>query len=273
MVLFYRIEVQEMASTSSKHLRRSVRLCNTSVKPKNTASCLPFLDAFLAQVVAADDNFISTTDLQREYVSHVRKLTRDKKAIFLAESKNRFSKTMKREAAKRKWIYVAGPERGYRLGLKGRVQRKQPTAPNQKVSSPPEVVFIDGTKGNGLFATTDYQAGEIICPYYGQIIGRDEKVRREAEYERQGLSYRIVDLPGGRFLDGARDKDGTLFNDLSHNLGSAANHSFSSPNCRLQQTDGEFVLISTTGIHKGAEICWFYGDTRKNLPGCSWLFD
>lgn len=264
-----------MTSSSSKS-RRSERLRNTSVKSKNSASCAPYLESFLGLLATDDDSFISTDDLHQEYISLVKKMSSDKNVLTLAVSKNRFSKNMIKEAARRKWSYVAGPRRGYRIKFTRRVARKQETSCTEMTvtSSPPEVIFIDHKKGSGLFATRDYQPGDVICTYHGQIIGYEEKLCREAEYEQQGVSYKIIDLPRGKFLDGARDKDGKLFTTLSENLAAVANNSFSSPNCRLSRHGkDDLVLVCTAGIPKGTEICWFYADTRKDLPGCSWLFD
>lgn len=250
---------------------RAERLRKTSVKEKQTETCLPFIDTFFDRLEGDESMFLSSSDLHKEYISHVVKYTDDAKALALVKSVNRFAKTMKKESGRRQWTYTAGPQRGYRIGIKHqRLERRlQHKHTCKRVTSPPRVLYIDRTRGHGCFATDNYNQGDIVCDYLGQIIDRNEKMRRENDYEQRHISYRIINLPNGKFLDGAMDENGQEL-PITNNPGAAMNNCSSSPNCRLRLVNGACVMVATNSIYTGAELTWWYGDSRK-IPGCSWL--
>jgi dienelactone hydrolase len=132
------------------------------------------------------------------------------------------------------------------------------------VVSPPRVIHINNVKGKGTFTTCDVQAGQIICQYLGQVIGFDEMNQRDDHYTRADLPYKFIDLGKGRFIDGYRDTHGNMLS-VEQNPAATMNHSLSSPNCRLVKEGDIYVIKALTGISKGGECTWDYGDRSNGL--------
>lgn len=257
------------SDSSLERKNRAERLRQLSVKQKQTQTSLPYFETFLERLQGDDSMFVSSADLHKEYISHVMKHTNNANALELAGSANRFAKHMKRESGRRRWEYIAGPNRGYRIRLQQKRLERRGLYHGMRVKTPPKVVYVDPTRGYGLFATADYKEGDLVCDYFGEIIDIHEKTLREEEYEKRNISYRIINLPNGKFLDGARDRNGQEL-PVTENPGAAMNNSKSSANCRLCIVDGNYVMVATTGIHNGAECVWWYGDSRR-IAGCEWL--
>lgn len=58
---------------------------------------------------------------------------------------------------------------------------------------------------------------------------------------------------------------------LEENIGASLNNSACSPNCRLECVNGHYVMVALTGIAKGMECTWWYGDARKGLD--PWMYE
>lgn len=254
--------------------RKQDRLRHTSVKKKETASCLPYFKGFSQHIAPHDSHTISTRDLHVEYLCYVRKQTDDKIAVDLASGFRRFALKLDRVARDHGWVKVERPKRGYQITIGTTRQPRKShgaLAELHRVLSPPVVKFIDRQRGHGCFATADYLKGDIVCDYLGQIINKEEKIKRENVYDAQNISYRIIDLPVGpwpkhSFLDGTRDENGVALT-LEQNPGASLNHSAKSPNCRLMRIQDRVVLVAMTGIPCGMELTWDYsGERHKSDP-------
>lgn len=217
---------------------------------------------------------MTTKDLHLEYISYVTKHTDDKHAIAIAEAERRFYRNMSIAASQHKFEAVSNPNRGYRLTINRQFLSRKASSKLDPVSVPPKVIHIDFNKGYGCFAGDNYIKGQIVCPYIGQIIGIGEQQKRVRQYEAAGISYKIIDLPDGTYLDGSRDKSGNTL-PVQQNPGAAMNNSATSPNCKLLMHEGdngkEYLMVALTGIPKGTECVWWYGDSRKGLD--EWMYE
>ena len=246
---------------------RSQRLQGLLVAPKHTQCDVPFWQDFLQCLHESDEITTSTRELHDEYVSYVRAHTEDARVMELSQSFRRFATAMR----KAQFAVVESPIRGYKVTIgRGELRRREVGRDMpSRVASPPDVIRVSEGKGHGCFATATYYKGQIVCPYIGQIIDQAEKALRDVEDEQRGITQKIINLPQpGRFLDGSRSPDGQLL-DVTRNPGAAMNNSATSPNCKIQQVEGEVVMVATTTIPKGAECLWWYGDARPGMP--AWL--
>ena len=212
-----------------------------------------------------------TKDLHVDYQLSVTCKTTDVKLLDLAASEKRFGMQLKAACRARGLNPTTSGKSGYYVSLV-RPSRKVVAINNLWVQSPPEVLYINKLKGKGTFATCDIQAGQLICEYLGDIIDQAEKTVRDEQYLRDGVAYKFIELTHGKFIDGCRDRYGSVLS-AEDNPGATMNHCRSSPNCRLVRllADGRYVLKAITGISRRGECTWNYGDTSNDLD--SWYYE
>ncbi|MGE5430544.1 MAG: SET domain-containing protein [Syntrophomonadaceae bacterium] len=100
-----------------------------------------------------------------------------------------------------------------------------------------------GIHGNGLFAAGEIAPGELLFIIKGEVIDKDEALRRELEEDNVYIFYN-----GSSFIDTVKT-DKIKF----------INHSCE-PNCEVQDGDETSLkLVSVKSISKGDEITIDYG--------------
>ena len=75
------------------------------------------------------------------------------------------------------------------------------------------------------------------------------------QYGRNDVAYKFIDLTHCKFIDGSRDRYGSVLS-AEDNLAASMNHCLNSPNCRLVRllADGRYVMKAmTTGISRRGE--------------------
>ena len=101
--------------------------------------------------------------------------------------------------------------------------------------------------GHGLFATKDIPKGSKIVEYVGEIISKEEGLKRdERSMKLTGKTYIFE-------LDEEHDMDG----EVEYNEARFANHSCD-PNAKYIYEDGHIWIISTRDIKSGEEITFNY---------------
>lgn len=266
-------------------MNRRSRLGGLSVCPKDTRCDIPFLCRFADERLELSCTCTHIQDIFREYLSSLQIWTDDARLIELGSSKRRFCVQFAALCRARS-ISTAKPY-GYYVSCKShnrQYRRSQLRSSDNSiidhVNTPPNVVYINTRKGYGTFASSDYKMQQLVCQYMGQIIEHEEYERRRVDYDERGIPNKIIHLPNSRFgcnlyLDGAVNKDGRLIH-ATENAASAMNNSATSPNCKMiaaQSADGtvKMVMVTKTGVSKGTELTWWYGDKRPGLD--DWVYE
>jgi [histone H3]-lysine36 N-dimethyltransferase SETMAR len=116
----------------------------------------------------------------------------------------------------------------------------------------------------GLVCHDPVPAGGFICEYTGELLTKDEAMRRNAENEASGAMNYILCI-NERSLDGDSVDQLQFFIDPSRrgNIGRYANHSCR-PNCELISVRvGHFIpklgIFAKQDIAAGEEVCFDYG--------------
>ncbi|XP_053337900.1 histone-lysine N-methyltransferase set-1-like isoform X2 [Clarias gariepinus] len=122
-----------------------------------------------------------------------------------------------------------------------------------------EARFINEFKGRGVFSCTDFDKGDFLLEYRGDLISREECERRRRIYHDALKVFMYEFRFNGKFLcvDAALD-DGSL--------GRLVNDDHLKPNCRMKtiRVDGKphLCLFAIRSICPGEEITYNYGDSE-----------
>ncbi|KAM9431823.1 uncharacterized protein Hap1MRO34_002964 isoform 2-T3 [Clarias gariepinus] len=122
-----------------------------------------------------------------------------------------------------------------------------------------EARFINEFKGRGVFSCTDFDKGDFLLEYRGDLISREECERRQRIYDDALKVFMFEFRFNGKFLcvDAALD-DGSL--------GRLVNDDHLKPNCRMKtiRVDGNphLCLFAIRSICPGEEISYDYGDSE-----------
>ncbi|XP_052424640.1 uncharacterized protein LOC127967913 isoform X2 [Carassius gibelio] len=119
--------------------------------------------------------------------------------------------------------------------------------------------FISHLKGRGVFSCTDFEKGDFLLEYRGDLISKEECERRQRIYHDALKVFMFEFRYNGKLLcvDAARD-DGSL--------GRLVNDDHINPNSRMKtiRVDGKphLCLFATRSICPGEEITYDYGDSE-----------
>uniref|UniRef100_A0A6I8SJ31 [histone H4]-lysine(20) N-methyltransferase n=1 Tax=Xenopus tropicalis TaxID=8364 RepID=A0A6I8SJ31_XENTR len=125
-------------------------------------------------------------------------------------------------------------------------------------------------KGRGVIATRDFQRGEFVVEYHGDLIEITDAKRREATYAQDSNTgcymYYFQYLNKTYCIDATRE---------TGRLGRLINHS-KSGNChtKLHNINNvpHLILVASRDINVGEELLYDYGDRRKSsLEAHPWL--
>ncbi|XP_069475773.1 N-lysine methyltransferase KMT5A isoform X2 [Ambystoma mexicanum] len=132
-----------------------------------------------------------------------------------------------------------------------------------------KIDFIDG-KGRGVFATRDFNRGEFVVEYHGDLIEVTDAKKREALYAQDSSTgcymYYFQYRSKTYCVDATRE---------SNRLGRLINHS-KAGNCHTKLHDintvPHLILIASRDIQAGEELLYDYGDrSRASLEAHPWL--
>lgn len=119
--------------------------------------------------------------------------------------------------------------------------------------------FINDNKGRGVFSCTEFDKGDFLLEYIGDLISKEECERRQRLYHDALKVFMFEFRYNGKLLcvDAARD-DGSL--------GRLVNDDHINPNSRMKTicVDGKphLCLFATRNICAGEEITYNYGDSE-----------
>ncbi|XP_058628354.1 histone-lysine N-methyltransferase SETD5-like [Onychostoma macrolepis] len=119
--------------------------------------------------------------------------------------------------------------------------------------------FISDFKGRGVFSCTEFDKGDFLLEYRGDLISKEEYERRQRIYHDALKVFMFEFRYNGKLLcvDAARD-DGSL--------GRLVNDDHINPNSRIRtiSVDGKphLCLFATRSISPGEEITYDYGDSE-----------
>uniref|UniRef100_A0A8C5LUL7 [histone H4]-lysine(20) N-methyltransferase n=1 Tax=Leptobrachium leishanense TaxID=445787 RepID=A0A8C5LUL7_9ANUR len=131
-------------------------------------------------------------------------------------------------------------------------------------------IDIVSGKGRGVFATRDFQRGEYVVEYHGDLIEITDAKKREALYAQDSSTgcymYYFQYLNKTYCVDATKE---------SNRLGRLVNHS-KTGNChtKLHNINNvpHLVLIASRDIKAGEELLYDYGDRSKSsLEAHPWL--
>ncbi|KAG5272471.1 hypothetical protein AALO_G00165920 [Alosa alosa] len=131
------------------------------------------------------------------------------------------------------------------------------------------VQHIEG-KGRGVFATQNFQKGQYVVEYYGDLLQITDAKKREAMYSQDPSTgcymYYFQHLSKTYCVDATSE---------SGRMGRLINHSRNG-NChtKLHDINGipHLILVASRDIDKGEELLYDYGDRRKSsIAAHPWL--
>lgn len=134
-----------------------------------------------------------------------------------------------------------------------------------------EVQQIEG-KGRAVFATRNFQKGEYVVEYHGDLLQITDAKKREAEYAQNPATgcymYYFQYLCKTYCVDATKE---------TGRMGRLINHS-KSGNCqtKLHDINGvpHLILVASRNIDKGEELLYDYGDRSKaSIAAHPWLKD
>lgn len=132
-----------------------------------------------------------------------------------------------------------------------------------------KIDFIDG-KGRGVFATRDFNRGEFVVEYHGDLIEITDAKKREALYAQDSSTgcymYYFQYRSKTYCVDATRE---------TNRLGRLINHS-KAGNCHTKLHDintvPHLILIASRDIQAGEELLYDYGDRSKaSIEAHPWL--
>ncbi|XP_075690034.1 N-lysine methyltransferase KMT5A isoform X2 [Rhinoderma darwinii] len=132
-----------------------------------------------------------------------------------------------------------------------------------------KVDIITG-KGRGVIATRNFQRGEFVVEYHGDLIETTDAKRREAFYAEDSSTgcymYYFQYLNKTYCVDATKE---------SNRLGRLINHS-KNGNCHTKLHDiknvPHLILIASRDINAGEELLYDYGDRSKtSIEAHPWL--
>ncbi|KAM3940788.1 N-lysine methyltransferase KMT5A isoform 2-T2 [Leptodactylus fuscus] len=132
-----------------------------------------------------------------------------------------------------------------------------------------KVDIIDG-KGRGVIATRNFQRGEYVVEYHGDLIETTDAKRREALYAQDSSTgcymYYFQYLNKTYCVDATKE---------TNRLGRLINHS-KNGNCHTKLHDinnvPHLILIASRDIKTGEELLYDYGDRSKSsIEAHPWL--
>ncbi len=132
------------------------------------------------------------------------------------------------------------------------------------------VVRTTSERGRGVFTTTEFETGDFLVEYTGELITGPEATKREAQLTTdQGCFLLFFTFLGISYCLDATKEDGTLGRLVNHGRRAAAN-------CILKLVDVDglprIYLKAARDISPGEELRWDYGDRRKDvLADNEWL--
>ncbi|XP_074661618.1 uncharacterized protein LOC141914251 [Tubulanus polymorphus] len=239
-----------------------------STFPNDVKASIPFLKEFCDGQIKSDENITSTRELHMEFVAWLKIKTCEPKLIDIGKGFQRFSRQLSTEAGIRGWKYCSHKQRSYMVQTTKVTRHRSADIKNDDVGEKRQDVkleykFICKEKGHGAISSRFIKAGEFICEYKGMII-------REKVYQRNGEIVTMYDMGNNLWLDGSRDKNGTLLA-IEDNPGAYLNHSKLNANCIIKN-DGNNTLevYAKYDIPPNHELLHNYGDRRRNLP--QWIY-
>ncbi|KAG8196407.1 hypothetical protein JTE90_009041 [Oedothorax gibbosus] len=126
-------------------------------------------------------------------------------------------------------------------------------------------------KGRGVITTRDFQPGDFVIEYHGELIDNTEAAKREAEYaakENTGCYMYYFKCNDKRYcIDATKESD---------RLGRLINHSKLQGNLRTQpllvDCKPRLAFFARRTINAGEELLYDYGDRSKDsLESHPWL--
>ncbi|CAH2295777.1 N-lysine methyltransferase KMT5A isoform X1 [Pelobates cultripes] len=132
-----------------------------------------------------------------------------------------------------------------------------------------KIDFISG-KGRGVIATRDFQRGEYVVEYHGDLIEITDAKKREAVYAQDSSTgcymYYFQYLNKNYCVDATKE---------SSRLGRLVNHS-KTGNCHTKLHNindvPHLILIASRDITAGEELLYDYGDRSKSsIEAHPWL--
>ncbi|KAA0712495.1 N-lysine methyltransferase KMT5A-A [Triplophysa tibetana] len=122
-----------------------------------------------------------------------------------------------------------------------------------------EIRFINDVKGRGVFSCTEFEKGDFLLEYRGDLISKEECERRQRIYHKALKVFMFEFRFNGKFICvGAARDDGSL--------GRLVNDDHINPNCRMKtiRVDGKphLCLFAIRSICPGEEITYNYGDSE-----------
>jgi len=133
-----------------------------------------------------------------------------------------------------------------------------------------EVKVIEN-KGRGVFATRNFERGEFVCEYAGEMISYKVAKKREEIYATDssiGCYMYFFEHKSKQYcIDATAETD---------RLGRLLNHSKLGGNCHTKlfeiNAKPHLVLIASRNIERGEEMMYDYGDRNKvSLESHPWL--
>jgi len=140
------------------------------------------------------------------------------------------------------------------FGHPGRWTRVLPrTDPNAALPSPDQVRERIETRrsqvhGTGVFALSEFDGGECIIEYVGEIISLEEALRRHPHDPKQPNHTFYFHLDDQRVIDGLHGGNAARW----------INHSCR-PNCEPQERHGRIFIHALRHIWRGEELTFDYG--------------
>uniref|UniRef100_A0A3B1KAJ6 [histone H4]-lysine(20) N-methyltransferase n=1 Tax=Astyanax mexicanus TaxID=7994 RepID=A0A3B1KAJ6_ASTMX len=131
------------------------------------------------------------------------------------------------------------------------------------------VKYIEG-KGRGVFATENFQKGQYVVEYHGDLLLKTDAKKREAVYAQDPTTgcymYYFQYLSKTYCVDATKETD---------RMGRLINHS-KNGNCqtKLHDINGipHLILVASRDIEEGEELLYDYGDRSKaSIAAHPWL--
>ena len=112
------------------------------------------------------------------------------------------------------------------------------------------VVKDSGVHGKGLFAARDIKKGERVIEYVGEWIDNEEMEKREAENDKNGLTY-ILEYDENWSVDGA----------VLGNESKFGNHSCE-PNISIVRENKQIFFVAKRNIKRDEELSYDYSFSK-----------
>jgi len=124
----------------------------------------------------------------------------------------------------------------------------------------------------GVKATADIKNGEYLCEYSGELVTKEEAIKREAEYSRKGNGCYMFFFKGGQK---ELCVDATLPEKCFTPYGRLINHSkYGNVFTRKYEVDGRYrlAMFAARDMIKDEELLSDYGDRNAaSVKAFPWL--